>query len=130
MQKSVLLVGLMALMLLMCGCNTGNVTVYVTENGFVPGEWPVAELILEWGVTYEIRNATGAVVSAGKFDLTSPRKVMLELEKGLYTAKAECQGHKPVEFDFVVEARKEMDVKLNFKETMFRGRVRSRGEIR
>ena len=129
MRKTALLISVMAVLLLLCGCKTGNVIVYVTENGHIPGEWPVADLILEWGVTYEIYNSTGAVIHSGNFDLSSPKKVMLELEKGLYTAKAECQGHKPVEFDFVVEARKEMDVKLNFKETMFRGRVRSRGEI-
>lgn len=129
MKKFALLVGVLALLLLLCGCKTANVVVYVTENGYVPGEWPVANLILEWGVTYEIYNSTGAVVHSGKFDLTSPKKAMLELEKGVYTAKAECQGHQPVEFDFVVEARKDMDVKLNFKETMFRGRVRSKGEI-
>jgi hypothetical protein len=129
MRKTALLISVMAVLLLMCGCKTGNVIVYVTENGYIPGDWPVANIILEWGVTYEICNSTGAIIHSGKFDLSSPKKVMLELEKGLYTAKAECQGHKPVEFDFVVEARKEMDVKLNFKETMFRGRVRSRGEI-
>lgn len=129
MRKTVLLVGVLALLLLMCGCKMGNVTVYVTENGFVPGEWPAADLIMEWGVTYEICNAAGGVVSAGKFDLTSPRKVMLELEKGLYTAKAECKDHTPVEFEFMVEARSQRDVKLNFKETMFRGRVRNKGSI-
>jgi len=128
-KKFALLVGVLALLLLLCGCKTANVVVYVTENGYVPGEWPVANLILEWGVTYEICNSAGAVIHSGKFDLTSPKKAMLELEKGVYTAKAECQGHQPVEFDFVVEARKDMDVKLNFKEVMIRGRVRSKGEI-
>ena len=129
MRKTTLLVGVLAILLLLCGCKTGNVIMYVTENGFVPGEWPVADLILEWGVTYEIRNSAGAVVYANKFDLNSPKKVMLALEKGLYTARAECQDHIPVELEFLVEARKEAEVKLNFKETMFRGRVRSRGEI-
>ena len=105
MRKATLLVGVLAILLLLCGCKTGNVIVYVTENGFVPGEWPAADLILEWGVTYEICNSTGAVIHSGKFDLTSPKKAMLELEKGVYTAKAECKDHTPVEFDFVVEAR-------------------------
>lgn len=129
MRKTALLISVMAVLLLLCGCKTGNVIVYVTENGFVPGEWPVADLILEWGVTYEICNSTGAVIHSGKFDLSNPKKVMLELEKGLYTAKAECQGHKPVEFEFLVEARHDRDVKLNFSEIMFRGRVLSKGEI-
>jgi len=129
MRKTALLISVMAVLLLLCGCKIGNVIVYVTENGFVPGEWPAANLILEWGVTYEIRNSAGAVVYANKFDLNSPKKVMLALEKGLYTARAECQDHIPVELEFLVEARKEAEVKLNFKETMFRGRVRSRGEI-